>query len=71
VFLLIGSDSFLRKSSSTGKDSLSHGSNCSRKLLFVLRVFLANFFLSASSSHVAGVDSTGFIIDDESDLTWE
>jgi hypothetical protein len=71
AFLPIGSDNFLRRSSSTGKGSLSHGSNCSRKLLFVLRVFLANSILSASSSRAAGVDSTGFIIEDESDLTWE
>jgi hypothetical protein len=41
----MGADNFLRRSSLTGKGSLSGRSNCSRKLLFVLRVFVLRVFV--------------------------
>ena len=55
----MGADSFLRRSLSTGKGSLSRGNNRSRRLLCELKVFPANSLLRASLSWATGMDRPG------------
>lgn len=68
----MGADNFIRRSSLIGKGSLSGGSNCSRNLLFVLRVlvlrvFPTTSFLSRSMGMESGIgtESVQDVVDDE------
>ena len=69
----MGADNFLRRSSLTGKGSLSGGSNCLRKLLLVLRVFVLRVFpntsfLSRSLGMELAKSVEDVIVDDENEV---
>src|SRR5258707_2634431 len=76
AFVPMGVDNLVRRSLLTGKGSLSGGSNCRRKSLSVLRVFLTNCSLSAALLSRAaemdnGAESMRCARGDECDLDCE